>query len=236
MTDAIDNLITKVIAREGGFVNDSRDLGGATNFGITQATLEAWRGKPVTEFQVRVLTEAEARQIYRANYFRGLEGVTDPKVLEFLLDYSVNSGPGRSVKALMTVLGGKPLADVDQAALYWPLVCERLDNFLRIIGNDPSQVVFAIGWANRITEFWRPAGSPVATHASLTPAEADSILIKGESGEVVKRLQKALGILPDGSFGPVTEKAVMAYQSAKGLQADGVAGPKTLKALGVSLT
>lgn len=236
MADAIDNLITKVIAREGGYVNHPEDKGGPTAFGITQETLSAWRGRAVSPFQVSVLTEAEAREIYRTNYFRGLEGVTDPKVLEFLFDYATNSGTGRAVKALMTVLGGKKLADVKQDTLYWPLVCERLDNYLRIIGNDTSQVVFAIGWANRITEFWRPAGTPVAKHASLTPAEADGILIKGESGEAVKRLQAALGILPDGQFGPVTEKAVMAYQDRKGLQADGVAGPKTLKALGVSLT
>lgn len=236
MPDAIDDLITKVIAREGGYVNHPDDRGGPTAFGITQETLAAWRGRAVSPFQVSVLTEAEAREIYRANYFRGLEGVTDPKVLEFLFDYSVNSGPGRAVKALMVVLGGKKLADVNQATLYWPLICERLDNYLRIIGNDTSQVVFAIGWANRITEFWRPAGTPVAKHASLTQAEADGILIKGESGEAVKRLQKALGILPDGSFGPVTEKAVMAYQNHRGIQVDGVAGPKTLKALGVVFT
>jgi len=36
-------------------------------------------------------------------------------------------------------------------------VCERLDNYLRIIGRDPSQAVFAAGWANRIVPFWKEA-------------------------------------------------------------------------------
>lgn len=36
--------------------------------------------------------------------------------------------------------------------LFWPLICERLDNCLRIIGNDHSQAVFATGWANRIAK------------------------------------------------------------------------------------
>ena len=48
---------------EGGFVNDPRDPGGATNMGITIATLSSWRGTPVTVQDVRNLTKQEARQI-----------------------------------------------------------------------------------------------------------------------------------------------------------------------------
>lgn len=232
---AIDDLITRVIEREGGYVNHPDDRGGPTKYGITQGALAAWRGKSVTDWQVSTLSEAEARTIYRNVYFRGLEEVRDPKVLEFLFDYSVNSGPGRALKALLVVLGAQKLSTVDQATLFWPLVCERLDNFLRIIAADPSQVVFAEGWANRITEWWRPAGTPVAGYASLTPAEADGILVKGEKGDAIRKLQTALGITADGDFGPATEKAVMAFQNAQGLLVDGVAGPQTLSALGIIL-
>jgi lysozyme family protein len=165
MSDAIDNLITNVIEREGGYVNHASDRGGPTNWGITQGTLAASRGRPVSIADVQALTQAEARKIYRANYFAGLDDVTDPKVLEFLFDYAVNSGPRRAVKALQTVIGvtadgafgpasKAALAKVKQADLYGPLICERLDFYLRIIANDPSQVVFAAGWANRIKPFW----------------------------------------------------------------------------------
>ena len=169
MTDAIDDLISKVIEREGGYVNHALDRGGPTNWGITQGALSDWRGTPATDFHVRTLSQAEARLIYRQRYFKGLEGVTDPKVLEFLFDYAVNSGTGRALKALQSVIGATPdgawgpksaaalKAVPDQAALYWPLVCERLDNFLRIISRDPSQAVFAAGWANRIVPFWKEA-------------------------------------------------------------------------------
>ena len=37
--------------------------------GITQGTLAAWRGRPVSIEEVRALTEEEAREIYRANYW-----------------------------------------------------------------------------------------------------------------------------------------------------------------------
>lgn len=168
MNDAIESLISKVIEREGGYVNHPNDHGGPTNWGITQATLAAWRKQPVTAFQVQTLSQTEARHIYRDQYFRGLEDVTNPEVLEFLFDYAMNSGTRRAVKALQTVLGvtadgefgpisKAALAKVDQATLYWPLVCERLDNFMRIAARDPSQVVFLEGWANRVREFWKRA-------------------------------------------------------------------------------
>ena len=167
MNNSIEDQISEIITREGGYVNHSADRGGPTNFGITQETLASWRGQPVTEWQVKTMTEAEARAIYRERYFGAYPGVTDVKVLRFLVDYGVNSGTGRAVEALQTVIGAFPdgawgpkskaaLAAVpDQSKLYWPLVCERLDNYLRIIGHDRSQVVFAIGWANRIVPFWK---------------------------------------------------------------------------------
>jgi lysozyme family protein len=185
---------------------------------------------------VRALTEAEARDIYRAKYFRGLDGVTDPRLLEFLFDYAVNSGPGRAVKCLMTVLGGRALSDiVDQAALLWPAICERFDNFMRIMGNNTTLVVFSIGWANRMVPFWRGEMPAIADpHPSLPPAEADGILVRGEKGDAIKRLQRALDVTADGDFGPATERAVIAFQKAHGLIADGVAGPQTLGALGLA--
>jgi len=54
----------------------------------------------------------------------------------------------------------------------------------------------------------------------------------GSKGEDVAFLQKALGIESDGKFGPITKKAVIAFQTANGLDPDGIVGPKTWSALG----
>ena len=54
---------------------------------------------------------------------------------------------------------------------------------------------------------------------------------KGSRGEVVKQIQKALNLLPDGVFGILTEAAVKSFQKAKGLTADGIVGPATLALL-----
>ena len=59
-------------------------------------------------------------------------------------------------------------------------------------------------------------------------------LRKGDRGEDVKTLQKALGISSDGIFGSNTEKAVIAYQKSNGLVADGIVGAKTWAALGIT--
>lgn len=66
----------------------------------------------------------------------------------------------------------------------------------------------------------------------------DGMLVRGERGEAVRRLQadlQAAGFYTDGTlddvFGPGTEAAVMAFQRSAGLRDDGYAGPMTLAAL-----
>lgn len=57
-------------------------------------------------------------------------------------------------------------------------------------------------------------------------------LRKGDRGDEVKTLQKALGVDADSIFGLKTEAAVKAFQKSKGLDDDGIVGPKTWQALG----
>ena len=60
----------------------------------------------------------------------------------------------------------------------------------------------------------------------------DQVIRKGSRGDLVKRVQEALGIHPaDGIFGSGTEAGVKAWQAQNGLVADGIAGPETLKKL-----
>ena len=53
----------------------------------------------------------------------------------------------------------------------------------------------------------------------------------GSTGPAVIALQRALRIMADGDYGPVTRAAVVAFQGAHGLAADGVVGPRTRTAL-----
>lgn len=66
---------------------------------------------------------------------------------------------------------------------------------------------------------------------------ATSTLSQGMSGAAVSALQSALNnyanasLATDGSFGPATKAAVVAFQASKSLSQDGVAGPATQGAL-----
>ena len=50
----------------------------------------------------------------------------------------------------------------------------------------------------------------------------------GSTGQMVREIQKALHLMPDGIFGAITDEAVRKWQKEHGLIADGVVGTKTL--------
>lgn len=54
---------------------------------------------------------------------------------------------------------------------------------------------------------------------------------KGSRGEIVRQIQKALHLYPDGIFGPLTEERVKQFQKEHGLTVDGIVGPATLALL-----
>jgi len=57
------------------------------------------------------------------------------------------------------------------------------------------------------------------------------IIRRGDKGPEVARVQKLLGIIIDGDFGPATQIAVEIFQQENNLTVDGVVGPITLQAL-----
>jgi len=95
-----------VLRHEGGFVDHPRDPGGATNFGITLATLAAHREEPVTAEEVERLTREEAAEIYRARFWTPMRCAELPAGLDLMVfDFGVNAGPGRSVRLLQRAAG-----------------------------------------------------------------------------------------------------------------------------------
>jgi peptidoglycan hydrolase-like protein with peptidoglycan-binding domain len=73
----------------------------------------------------------------------------------------------------------------------------------------------------------------LAVIAPLSLAAGGGLLQRGSSGSAVAALQRALGVNATGNFGPVTARAVRAFQSSHGLAVDGIVGPQTTAALGL---
>jgi lysozyme family protein len=97
-----------VLKHEGGFVNNRRDPGGATKYGITRRVLRRWRGTPVSVADVRRLRKREAAGIYRWWYWRPVWGDDLPAGVDLVVfDYAVNSGWKRAVKALQRSAGAR---------------------------------------------------------------------------------------------------------------------------------
>lgn len=105
----VQQIATDIIAREGGYVNDPDDLGGATNFGVTIGTLRRLGidndgdGR-VTSSDVRMLTRAQARDIFVEHYFSGPRIDELPPVLQAsVFDMYVNAG-SNAVRILQRLL------------------------------------------------------------------------------------------------------------------------------------
>ena len=83
------------------------DPGGPTNFGITLATLRAYEGDPnLTADDVKKLTPADAKEIYRTAYWNRMQCGALPAGLDLeVFDFGVNSGPAESVKTLQRLVG-----------------------------------------------------------------------------------------------------------------------------------
>jgi len=70
-------------------------------------------------------------------------------------------------------------------------------------------------------------GVVAPSSAAAASCSITTTLRVGSKGAQVQCLQSALGLTADGSFGPKTKAAVVAFQKSAGLTADGVFGPKS---------
>jgi len=105
----VRQLAEEIVAREGGYVNDPDDPGGATNFGVTIHTMRRLgldlNGDGVVDSaDVRALTRAQAVDIFIRHYWRAPRIDALPEALQpSVFDMYVNSG-GNAVRILQRLL------------------------------------------------------------------------------------------------------------------------------------
>lgn len=106
---SVEDIADEIVAREGGYVNDPDDQGGATNHGVTIHTmrrldLDLDGDGRVSTADVRRLTRSEAREIFIADYFRKPRIDWLPEVLQAsVFDMQVNAG-AQAVRILQRLL------------------------------------------------------------------------------------------------------------------------------------
>lgn len=192
-----------ILASEGGYVDDPRDNGGATNMGITHKTLAAWRGKPVTKQDVRNLTKAEALQIYEAQYWKAVGADRLPVGLDYAVaDYGINSGPARAVKDIQRelgvtadgVIGVQTLAALKGKSTVKLIegLCERRRKFVRGLS---SYKDFGRGWETRIDGVEAKATAMAMGVESSVPTTATDGKATPEKPSPVDVMVKDPGIL-----------------------------------------
>ena len=106
---SVKDIARDIVAREGGFVNDPDDPGGATNFGVTIHTMRRLgidlnRDGVVDQRDLRSLSQSDAVDIFIQHYFHapligGLPDALHPSVF----DMYVNAG-NNAVKILQRLL------------------------------------------------------------------------------------------------------------------------------------
>ena len=152
-----DEIIEQVLEHEGGYVNDPKDLGGETKYGITK------RFYP--DVDIKNLTIEQATEIYKKDYWDKNRVESLPQNLwHIYFDMCVNMGKRTAVKVLQraAVNRGKNI-DVDGGlgpATIGALKGVELDRvrafrvkyYVDLITARPEQEKFFLGWFRRATE------------------------------------------------------------------------------------
>jgi len=95
-----------ILMSEGGYVNNPRDPGGATNLGITQQTLSGWLGHAASVADVQALTQAQVEPIYQADYYNAAHCHQLATGIDLMIfDEAVNQGVGRAIRTLQQAAG-----------------------------------------------------------------------------------------------------------------------------------
>ena len=155
-----DKCIDKVLLHEGGYVDDPKDLGGETNFGISK------RAYP--KLDIKNLTREDAKAIYKKDYWGKYKIEKMPEKLRYIyFDMVLNMGYRNAAKVVQRAANAKNPANkrikVDGAvgpATRGALKnvelervrSERVLHYARLVIKKPEQHRFWFGWYRRTLE------------------------------------------------------------------------------------
>ena len=152
-----EEIIEQVLEHEGGYVNDPKDLGGETKYGITK------RFYP--DVDIKNLTIEQATEIYKKDYWDKNKVESLPQNLwHIYFDMCVNMGKRTAVKVLQRAavnkgknievdgglgpmtIGALKGVELDRVRAF------RVKYYVDLITARPEQEKFYLGWFRRATE------------------------------------------------------------------------------------
>jgi lysozyme family protein len=147
-----DQAFEHVIGNEGGYVNDPRDPGGETKYGISK---RSYPGEDIAG-----LTLARAKELYRRDFWGPAGCEQWPEAVRFdVFDMAVNAGVKASIKMLQRcvgadddgVIGRQTIAavqnfDTQPEVLARKFTAQRIRHYTSL----KTWPVFGAGWMNRI--------------------------------------------------------------------------------------
>lgn len=165
--------IVKTLAREGGskYTETPGDAGGATKYGISQ------RSYP--QLNIKNLTEAEARAIYKRDYWDKVLGdsINSQALAESIFDFAVNAGVSTSVKITQKTInrilpaaldedgamGKRTLAAINHCSQFTNsrdlflsvFALAKIQRYADMCNKNREQSKFLLGWVNRtLGDLW----------------------------------------------------------------------------------
>lgn len=203
-----DAALVRVLVSEGGYVNNPKDPGGATNKGITQRVYNLYRNRLNLSGQsVQSISDAEVRQIYKEQYWDVAKCDALPVGVSYcVFDGDVNSGVSQSTKWLQRALGlavdgtigPNTIAAANEADPDGLIdtICDRRLAFLKALS---GWKYFGKGWTSRV-EHVRSVAKQLA-NASVAPTPAaffDAGNIKAPPSMAKKNMSTAPGDVTAG--------------------------------------
>lgn len=145
-----DVAFERLLGHEGGYVDNPRDPGGETKYGISR---RSYPGEDIAG-----MTLERAKAIYRRDYWgpAGCDAV--PDALRFdLFDAAVNSGVPAAIRLLQRAVGEVqdgvlgPLTIQAASSMPAPRIVARFNGArLAMLADLPAWPAFSRGWARRI--------------------------------------------------------------------------------------
>lgn len=163
---AFDTCFEIVLGNEGGFTNDPRDPGNWTGGKVGRGQLRGTRygisAASYPTLDIKALTPADARAIYKRDYWDRVRGDELPPAMALVVfDAAVNCGVSRGARWLQGAVGVKADGAIGPATLgathrgpeaVRRLCGEMVAQRLIFMSGLPTWATFGTGWARRLCQ------------------------------------------------------------------------------------